>query len=133
VAEVVVLHHPTTIGPNYQPVVHCLTVCQACRVVSVDSESGLLRSSDRAHVTFEFMYRPEYLVLGARIIFREGRTKGIGKICALHFTDGTTSEPRIVPAALGALSTAWCAGADSRIDASRYGKRLANDLVDASI
>ena len=29
VAEVLILHHPTTIGPNYQPVVHCLTIRQA--------------------------------------------------------------------------------------------------------
>ena len=73
-AEVMVLHHPTTIGPNYQPVVHSLTVRQACRVVSLDREC--IRTGDRALVTFEFMFRPEYVVLGARLIFREGRTKG---------------------------------------------------------
>mmetsp|Transcript_39040 Transcript_39040/g.103192 ORF Transcript_39040/g.103192 Transcript_39040/m.103192 type:complete len:193 (-) Transcript_39040:154-732(-) len=102
VAEVVILHHPTTIGLNYQPIVHCLTVRQACKVVAVDGESGLLRSGDRAHVTFQFMYRPEYLVFGARIIFREGRTKGIGKICGLHFTDGTFSEAQTGSAASSA-------------------------------
>ena len=68
------LHHPTTIGINYQPVVHSLTVRQACKVVSLDREC--IRTGDRALVTFEFLFRPEYLLVGARLIFREGRTKG---------------------------------------------------------
>ena len=42
------------------------------------SESSI-RTGDRAHVRFRFMYRPEFLKPGARLIFREGRTKGIGK------------------------------------------------------
>lgn len=89
-AEVMVLHHPTTIGPNYQPVVHSLTVRQACRVVSLDREC--IRTGDRALVTFEFMFRPEYVVLGARLIFREGRTKGIGRITSIHYADGTAKS-----------------------------------------
>jgi len=99
-AEVMVLHHPTTIGPNYQPVVHSLTVRQACRVASLDRDC--IRTGDRALVTFEFMFRPEYLILGARLIFREGRTKGIGRVTNIHYPDGTTAsldpEP-VTPAA----------------------------------
>mmetsp|Transcript_43557 Transcript_43557/g.137820 ORF Transcript_43557/g.137820 Transcript_43557/m.137820 type:complete len:531 (-) Transcript_43557:220-1812(-) len=87
-AEVMVLHHPTTIGINYQPVVHSLTVRQACKVVSLDREC--IRTGDRALVTFEFLFRPEYLLVGARLIFREGRTKGIGRIMHLHYPDGTS-------------------------------------------
>ena len=54
---------------------------QASKIIGLGEGDGtqLLRSGDRARVTFEFLYRPEYLVLGARLIFREGRTKGIGK------------------------------------------------------
>ena len=52
-----------------QPVVHSLTVRQACRVASLDRDC--IRTGDRALVTFEFMFRPEYLILGARLIFRE--------------------------------------------------------------
>jgi len=48
-----------------------------------------IRTGDRAIVTMEFLFRPEYMVLGARLIFREGRTKGIGKVVGLHFADGT--------------------------------------------
>ena len=55
---------------------------QASKIVAPADGDGavLLRSGDRARVTFEFLYRPEYLVLGARLVFREGRTKGIGKV-----------------------------------------------------
>jgi len=98
VAEVLVLHHPTTIGTNYQPVVHCLTIRQASKIVSMQQD--VLRTGDRARVTFEFMYRPEYMVLGTRLIFREGRTKGIGKVVGLIYTDGTTADlPEEEPAA----------------------------------
>ena len=61
---------------------HCLTIRQASKIVSM--EQDVLRTGDRARVTFEFMYRPEYMVLGTRLIFREGRTKGIGKVRPLH-------------------------------------------------
>ena len=63
-AEIMVLHHPTTICPNYQPVLHSLTVRQAVKVVTLDRPC--IRTGDRALVFFEFMFRPEYLVLGAR-------------------------------------------------------------------
>ena len=36
----------------------------------------LLRSGDRALVRFRFLQRPEYLAIGSRFVFREGRTKG---------------------------------------------------------
>lgn len=84
-AEILVLQHPTTIQPGYQPVIHCVAVRQAARILSVtgrkNKESEVLRTGDRAIVRFRFCYRPEYLQLGARLVFREGRTKGIGKVC----------------------------------------------------
>lgn len=90
-AEILVLQHPTTIQPGYQPVVHCVAVRQAARIMSVtgqkskaDADSQVLRTGDRAIVRFRFCYRPEYLQMGARLVFREGRTKGIGKVCAVH-------------------------------------------------
>jgi len=81
-AEVLVLQHPTTITANYQPVIHCITIRQAARIVRLN-EHEVLRTGDRANVRFRFMYRPEYLKIGARLVFREGRTKGIGKIRAV--------------------------------------------------
>lgn len=87
-AEVVVLYHSTTIKSNYQPVIHCLCVRQAARIVSTNLE---LRTGDKSVVKFRFMFRPEYLRLGERLIFREGRTKGLGIVTKLFYTDGTVA------------------------------------------
>ena len=84
-AEVVILHHPTTIQPGYQPVVHMRTARQAAKVITISKP--LLRSGDRATVTFRFSYRPEYVIEGVNIIFREGRTKGQGVITRIIYED----------------------------------------------
>jgi len=82
-AEVLVLYHSTTIQKNYQAVIHCGTVRQTARIVSMNKE--VIRTGDKATVVFEFLYYPEYLKEGRQIIFREGRTKGIGKITKIFY------------------------------------------------
>jgi GTPase len=77
-AEVLVLYHSTTIKENYQPVIHCSCVRQCAKIIKMNSES--LRTGDKATVKFRFMFRPEYIRQGERLIFREGRTKGLGII-----------------------------------------------------
>lgn len=42
-----------------------------------------LRTGERAVVRFRFIKHPEYLRLGAKLLFREGVTKGIGHIARL--------------------------------------------------
>lgn len=78
-SDVVVLYHSTTIHKNYQPVVQCLTIRQSAKIVHIMNKE-VLRTGDRAKVIFKFMYRPEFLKEGMRVIFREGRCKGIGII-----------------------------------------------------
>ena len=56
-AEVVILHHATTIKPNYQAVVHCGVVRQTAQVVSITCD--LLRTGDRGLVRFRFIKRFE--------------------------------------------------------------------------
>ncbi len=80
-AEVVILHHATTIQKNYQAVIHCGVIRQAAKVVEMNKE--LLRTNDKGHIRFKFMYRPEYLKTGTTILFREGRTKGLGVVSAI--------------------------------------------------
>ncbi|KAI9495855.1 P-loop containing nucleoside triphosphate hydrolase protein [Zychaea mexicana] len=80
-AEVLVLYHSTTIKQKYQAMVHCGAVRQTASIVSMEKQ--LLRTGDRAMVQFEFVKTPEYLTIGSRMIFREGRTKGIGKVTRL--------------------------------------------------
>jgi GTPase len=79
-AEIAILTHSTTIQPRYQAVIHCEIIRQAARVVAMDRER--LRSGDRATVRFRFLQHPEYLTVGTRFVFREGRTKGIGMVAS---------------------------------------------------
>lgn len=89
-AEIVVLYHSTTISVNYEPVIHSHTVRQSARIVHVEQQE-VLRTGDRALVRFHFLYRPEFLKVGQRMIFREGRTKGIGTVIqALEEHDAAT-------------------------------------------
>ena len=77
-----ILHHPTTIKLNYEPVIHCGSVRQTARIKRMDKE--LARAGDKANVTFEFKFKPEFIQLNSDIVFREGNTKGIGRITKIH-------------------------------------------------
>eukprot|EP01105_Mastigella_eilhardi_P015807 TRINITY_DN3618_c0_g1_i2.p1 TRINITY_DN3618_c0_g1~~TRINITY_DN3618_c0_g1_i2.p1 ORF type:complete len:256 (-),score=60.29 TRINITY_DN3618_c0_g1_i2:132-899(-) len=77
-ADVLVLYHSTTIGINYEAVVHANAIKQCARLVKMDPE--YLRTGDRCRVVFRFLYWPVYLTAGTRIIFREGHAKGIGRV-----------------------------------------------------
>lgn len=81
-AEVLVLYHGTTIRSGYCPVLHCETIRQAVRVVSIDRP--ILRTGDRANMHLRFLYSPEWIKEGARFIFREGRTKGLGRVTTVY-------------------------------------------------
>ena len=86
VAEVLILSHATTIRPKYQAMLHVGPVSQTCAIVDIDRE--YIRTGDRATVAFRFVQRPEYLAIGDRILFREGRTKGLGIVKSLGYTEG---------------------------------------------
>jgi len=81
-AEVYIMYHSTTIKENYQSVIHCSFVRQSAKIISLHSEA--LRTGDKSLVTFRFLYRPEFLRVGDRFIFREGNTKGLGLITRLN-------------------------------------------------
>ena len=77
--EVFILHHPTTIRPGYQAVIHVHSVRQAAEFMEIHGKP-VLRTGDRAKVRFGFLYRPEYVVEGQKFVFREANAKGIGVI-----------------------------------------------------
>lgn len=81
-AEVVILHHATTIKPNYQAVIHCGVIRQTAKVVDMDRD--LLRTGDKGNIRFRYMYRPEYIKVGTTVLFREGHTKGLGTISKVY-------------------------------------------------
>lgn len=76
--EILVLHHPTTISPRYQAMVHCGSIRQTASILEMSMEC--LRTGDKALVHFRFIKNPEYLRVGMRMVFREGRTKAVGNI-----------------------------------------------------
>ncbi|XP_031158287.1 GTP-binding protein 1 isoform X2 [Sander lucioperca] len=80
-AEILVLHHPTTISPRYQAMVHCGSIRQTATILSMNKDC--LRTGDKASVHFRFIKTPEYLHCDQRLVFREGRTKAVGTITKL--------------------------------------------------
>lgn len=81
-AEILVLHHPTTIQRGYQAQVHTGTVRQTATIISIDKYE-CLRSGDHAIVKLRFIKNQEYLRPNQNLVFREGRTKAIGKILSV--------------------------------------------------
>ncbi|KAI5457626.1 P-loop containing nucleoside triphosphate hydrolase protein [Mariannaea sp. PMI_226] len=81
--EVLILSHATTIKTKYQAMLHVGPVSQTCAIIDIDRE--LIRTGDRATVAFRFTQRPEYLAPGDRLLFREGRTKGLGIVKAIGY------------------------------------------------
>ncbi len=62
---------------------HVGPVSQTCAIIDIDRE--LIRTGDRATVAFRFVQRPEYLAPGDRLLFREGRTKGLGIVKSVGY------------------------------------------------
>mmetsp|Transcript_44786 Transcript_44786/g.112902 ORF Transcript_44786/g.112902 Transcript_44786/m.112902 type:complete len:659 (+) Transcript_44786:76-2052(+) len=101
-ARIRVLYHSTTIQLKYQPVIQCLTMRQTAEIVAMDRE--VLRTGDTALVSFRFVYRPEFIKPGMRLVFREGRCKGIGIVDSCY-TDKELREETLFPRRLATRAT----------------------------
>lgn len=91
VAEVLILSHATTIRPKYQAMLHVGAVSQTCAIIDIDRP--FIRTGDRALVAFRFLQRPEFLKPGDRVLFREGRTKGLGIVKNVGYDPGKMLNP----------------------------------------
>lgn len=91
VAEVLILSHATTIKPRYQAMLHVGAVSQTCSVIDIDRP--FIRTGDRALVAFRFMQRPEFLAPGDRVLFREGKTKGLGIVKSVGYDPSKPLNP----------------------------------------
>ncbi len=80
-AEVAILVHPTTIKAGYESVTHIETIAETTVLEPLDSE--FMSAGDRGRVRMRFKYRPYHVREGQKIIFREGRSKGIGSITGI--------------------------------------------------
>ncbi|XP_068178570.1 GTP-binding protein 2-like [Antennarius striatus] len=81
-AAIVLLFHAKAFRRGSQVTVHVGNVRQTATAESVHGKEEL-RTGERAVVRFRFLKHPEYLRLGARLLFREGVTKGIGHVTRL--------------------------------------------------
>ncbi|TVY49050.1 GTP-binding protein [Lachnellula occidentalis] len=94
VAEVLILSHATTIKTKYQAMLHVGPVSQTCAIIDIDR--SYIRTGDRATVAFRFVQRPEYLAPGDRLLFREGRTKGLGIVKSVGYDPKKPLNPKPV-------------------------------------
>lgn len=89
---VLILSHATTIKTKYQAMLHVGPVSQTCAIIDVDRP--FIRTGDRATVAFRFVQRPEYLAPGDRLLFREGRTKGLGIVKSVGYDPSKPLMPK---------------------------------------
>ncbi|KAG0144970.1 hypothetical protein CROQUDRAFT_659278 [Cronartium quercuum f. sp. fusiforme G11] len=80
--QILILYHNSTIQPNYQAMLHVGSVRQTVRILDIE-KSKVLRTGDRAQVSFEFMNNPEFVKKGQKLLFREGKTKALGVITSI--------------------------------------------------
>ncbi|KAE8444932.1 hypothetical protein EG329_014059 [Mollisiaceae sp. DMI_Dod_QoI] len=104
VAEVLILSHATTIKTKYQAMLHVGPVSQTCAIIDIDR--SYIRTGDRATVAFRFVQRPEYLAPGDRLLFREGRTKGLGIVKSVGYDPSKPLNPDATKAGNGAAKPA---------------------------
>lgn len=70
---------------------HVGAVSQTCAIIDIDR--SYIRTGDKATVAFRFVQRPEYLGVGDRLLFREGRTKGLGIVKSLGYDPSKPLNP----------------------------------------
>ncbi|KAH6839402.1 P-loop containing nucleoside triphosphate hydrolase protein [Chaetomium sp. MPI-CAGE-AT-0009] len=90
--RLLILSHATTIKTKYQAMLHVGPVSQTCAIIDVDRP--FIRTGDRATVAFRFVQRPEYLAPGDRLLFREGRTKGLGIVKSVGYDPSKPLMPK---------------------------------------
>ena len=70
---------------------HVGPVSQTCAVIDIDRP--FIRTGDKATVAFKFLQRPEYLAPGDRLLFREGKTKGLGIVKSVGYDKSRPLNP----------------------------------------
>lgn len=106
-AEILCLHHATTLSVGSCMVLHAAGIRQTVRIVAiakasphgsgagaaagapqaggavVSDEKPVIRTGDRAKLRLQFLRSPEYIKPGVRLITREGRTRLIGRVASV--------------------------------------------------
>jgi elongation factor 1-alpha len=70
----------TNIRVNYQPIIHCRTIRQSARIIDIKKNED---KPNEYECIFQFSRYPEVLETNILFFFREGNTRGLGKIIEL--------------------------------------------------
>lgn len=81
-ADVSILVHPTTIREGYECITHIETISDTTVFQPLDKE--YLSAGDTGKIKLKFKYRPYAIREGQKLIFREGRSKGVGIISKIY-------------------------------------------------
>uniref|UniRef100_A0A8K9WLS5 GTP-binding protein 1 n=1 Tax=Oncorhynchus mykiss TaxID=8022 RepID=A0A8K9WLS5_ONCMY len=115
-AEILVLHHPTTISPRYQ----AMAIFILATILTMNRDC--LRTGDKASVHFRFIKTPEYLHTDQRLVFREGRTKAVGTITKLLQSVTKAQQAKMQSTKKGTMSANEEAGSAPRPDSPSAGQ-----------
>ena len=83
-AEIEILHHPTTIGEFYEPIAHINSVRQTVIIKEIKKNKKILRTGDKSVIKLQFKYRPSFIELNSPVVLRESQLKAIGKVVKLY-------------------------------------------------
>lgn len=83
-AEVLILNHPTCIKCGYEPVVHMETIAEAATFKQLDCDYMMAGQTGLVRMRFKFC--PYHIYEGQKFIFREGKSKGIGRVVRVFET-----------------------------------------------
>lgn len=82
-ARIKIFHHQTTIQNGYEAFAHIGSVAENVRILEITGGYEILRNGAETDVVFEFIKNCHFIEIDQHIIFREGTTRGIGKIIEL--------------------------------------------------
>lgn len=104
-AEILCLHHATTLSVGSCMVLHAAGIRQTVKITAIakmdgshvsssaSDEKPVIRTGDRAMLRLQFIRTPEFVKPGIRLITREGRTRLIGRIAAVGGQGPLLPEP----------------------------------------
>ena len=58
----------------------CMCMCLCIHMCVCIFVQNHIKTNEKARVIFKFKFKPEYIRVGARLLFRDGKTKGVGEV-----------------------------------------------------
>lgn len=81
-ADVAILVHPTTIKEGYECITHIETIAETTCFRPIEQE--YLSAGDTGKIRMRFKYHPFAIREGQKLVFREGKSKGVGTVTRLY-------------------------------------------------